>query len=191
MNDETLVRAFQAGNLDAFDELFMRYQTQTLRTAVLITGNYQDSENILQETFIKCYQSLPQLKNPAQFKTWLYRILTRTAWAYCKKQKKEQPVEEIYDVYQASLPLEKSSLELMTATEEQQQLLAAVRQLQPKQKTVIVLYYYNEFSIEEIAKATGTLPGTVKSRLFTARHNLQKALQTINFQTGEVASYER
>ena len=87
MDDETLVRAFQAGNLDAFDELFVRYQTQTLRTAVLITGNYQDSENILQETFIKCYQSLPQLKNPAQFKTWLYRILTRTAWAYCKKQK--------------------------------------------------------------------------------------------------------
>lgn len=144
--------------MDAFDELFVRYQTQTLRTAVLITGNYQDSENILQETFIKCYQSLPQLKNPAQFKTWLYRILTRTAWAYCKKQKKEQPVEEIYDVYQASLPLEKSSLELVTETEEQQRLLAAVSQLQPKQKTVIVLHYYNGFSIEEIAKATGALP---------------------------------
>lgn len=191
MDDETLVRAFQAGNLDAFDELFVRYQTQTLRTAVLITGNYQDSENILQETFIKCYQSLPQLKNPAQFKTWLYRILTRTAWAYCKKQKKEQPVEEIYDVYQASLPLEKSSLELVTETEEQQHLLAAVSQLQPKQKTVIVLHYYNGFSIEEIAKATGALPGTVKSRLFTARRNLQKALQTTDFVTGEVASYER
>ena len=56
MSDELLVRAFQAGDTSAFEELFMRYQTQALRSAVLITGNYYDGENVLQEAFIKCYR---------------------------------------------------------------------------------------------------------------------------------------
>ena len=70
MSDEMLVRAFQAGDTSAFEELFMRYQTQALRSAVLITGNYYDGENVLQEAFIKCYRFLPKLKKTDQFKTW-------------------------------------------------------------------------------------------------------------------------
>ena len=191
MSDEMLVRAFQAGDTSAFEELFMRYQTQALRSAVLITGNYYDGENVLQEAFIKCYRFLPKLKKTDQFKTWFYRILTRTAWAYCKKQKKEQPVEEIYDVYQASLPLEKSSLEIVAENEYQSNLLAAINRLNPKQRTVVILYYYDEFKVKKIAKATQTLPGTVKSRLFTARHNLQKLLQTQDFVDGVGVQYEK
>ena len=94
-------------------------------------------------------------------------------------------------MYQASLPLEKSSLEIVAENEYQSNLLAAINRLNPKQRIVVILYYYDEFSVEEKAKATQTLPGTVKSRLFTARHNLQKLLQTKDFVDGEVVQYEK
>ena len=73
-------------------------------------------------------------------------------------------------------PLEPSVLELLAAAETQAALLAAIDCLPLKQKTVIILYYYDELSVQEIAQATGLLVGTVKSRLYTARQNLKKSL---------------
>ena len=177
MSDEMLVRAFQAGDTSAFEELFMRYQTQALRSAVLITGNYYDGENVLQEAFIKCYRFLPKLKKTDQFKTWFYRILTRTAWAYCKKQKKEQPVEEIYDVYQASLPLEKSLLEIVEENEYQSNLLAAINRLNPKQRIVVILYYYDEMKIKDISRVLKISESAVKKRLERARNLIREIIE--------------
>ncbi len=179
-NDAELVLLFQQGQEWAFEELFQRYKQAAMRSAFLLTGNYFDAENVLQEAFIKCYQKLAGLRKPECFKAWFWRILTHTAWAYCKKRDRETPIAAIFEEYSAGLPNEgrsKSALEYLTENEEQQILQAAIKRLPLKQKTVIVLYYYNEMSVQEIAQATGSLCGTVKSRLFTARRNLAVFLQ--------------
>lgn len=62
-----------------FDTLFETYQTEALRAAYLICGNRADAEDVVQETFVKCYQSMNQLHDPTRVKAWLFRILTRTA----------------------------------------------------------------------------------------------------------------
>lgn len=177
MDEASLVRRFQAGEEAAFEQLYELYKNPALRSAFLITGNYSDSENVLQETFLSCYQNLSKLKDPGSFKAWFYRILTRAAWGYCKKRDRETPVEAVFaeqDAYAA--PLAPSVLELLTEAETQTALLAAIDRLPLKQKTVIVLYYYDELSVQEIAHSTGTFVGTVKSRLFAARQNLKKNL---------------
>ena len=166
-------------------------QVRFYRLAYSYLKNREEALDAVQTAVCRALEKQDGLQDADALRTWFYRILTRTAWAYCKKQKKEQPVEEIYDVYQASLPLEKSSLEIVAENEYQSNLLAAINRLNPKQRIVVILYYYDEFSVEEIAKATQTLPGTVKSRLFTARHNLQKLLQTKDFVDGEVVQYEK
>jgi RNA polymerase sigma-70 factor (ECF subfamily) len=171
-----LVRRFQAGDGQAFAELYELYKTGALRSAYLICGNMCDSENVLQESFLKCYQQLEGLREPAAFRSWFYRILTRTAWEYCRKRDKECPVEDVFDAYQAVSETGHSSLEWLVQAEESRLLLACINDLPLKQKMVVILYYYDEMSVQEIAEATGALPGTVKSRLFVARHNLQKAL---------------
>lgn len=179
-NDAELVLLFQQGQEWAFEELFQRYKQAAMRSAFLLAGNYFDAENVLQEAFIKCYQKLAGLRKPECFKAWFWRILTHTAWAYCKKRDRETPIAAIFEEYSAGLPNEgrsKSALEYLTENEEQQILQAAIKRLPLKQKTVIVLYYYNEMSVQEIAQATGSLCGTVKSRLFTARRNLAVFLQ--------------
>ena len=136
MDEENIVRRMINGDMDAFGELMEKYERPALRAAWLISGNAADSEDIVQETFTACYLNRKKLRDPAAFKTWFYRILTRSAWKISRKSRKEQP----------------------------------------KQKTVLILYYYNDMPIREIARVCGVFEGTVKSRLFHAKEQLKQIL---------------
>lgn len=170
MEDTELVKRMISGDRDAFDGLMEQYQPQALRAAYLISGSHADSEDIVQETFIACYLNRRQIKNPEAFRGWFYKTLSRNAWRICRKKKKEQPVEEVYPEY-AAAPGE--LLGDLLQKEEERGLYEAVKALPVKQRTVIVLYYYNQMTIKEIAKACGCLEGTVKSRLFNGKARLK------------------
>ena len=170
---EMIVR-MQQGEEEAFSWLFQKYQSRVLRMAYLISGNYADSEDIVQETFVKCYTYRRHLKDPEKFESWLCQIMTRTAWRLIKKNRREQPAEEIRDEYepdQISTPLE-----AVLRSEEKKRLWEAVGRLEIRQRPAVVLYYYNQMSTKEIARAMGCLEGTVKSRLYTARRHLKGQL---------------
>ncbi len=157
-----------------FDTLFERYQTEALRAAYLICGNRADAEDVVQETFLKCYQSLGQLKDPACAKAWLFRILTRTAWQICAKHKKEMPVEALYD---DQAPTDEDAAAPLLRTDRAQTLQKALAALDTKHRTTVILYYYNDLPIKEIARVTGCFEGTVKSRLYHARQQLKSCLE--------------
>ncbi len=159
----------------AFDILYHTYSKQLLRTAYLITGNLADSEDIVQESFIKCYCHIGELQKEGQFKVWLFQIMKRTAWRYCKKNRKEKPLEDVMqersdDEYAISAQDEYLQLEL------QQNIRKQINKLYANHRLVIILYYYNQMSVKEIAKIAGCLEGTVKSRLYTARNKLSLGL---------------
>ena len=78
MDEENIVRRMINGDMDAFGELMEKYERPALRAAWLISGNAADSEDIVQETFTACYLNRKKLRDPAAFKTWFYRILTRS-----------------------------------------------------------------------------------------------------------------
>lgn len=169
---EMIIR-MQQGEDEAFSWLFRKYQSRVLRMAYLISGNYADSEDIVQETFVKCYTYRRHLREPERFEPWLYQIMTRTAWRMVKKGRREQPAEEIRE----EEPLRTDALlEAVIHSEERMALWEAVQSLELRQRTAVVLYYYNQMSTREIAKAMGCLEGTVKSRLHTARKNLKQKL---------------
>lgn len=175
MNETEYVIKLQQGNIEAFNYIFDAYKNEALRTAYLITGNHASSEDIVQETFLLCYRNIRKLKDPAQFKSWLFRILTRTAWRNCSKEKKIIPEEDILTVADKAEPMD-SSFEQYMQKETAKVLQQAINKLDPKQRTVVILYYYNELSIQEIASIVGCFSGTVKSRLHTARNNLKNSL---------------
>ncbi len=180
MDDAELVRAFQAGDDGAFAELFERYRQPVLRTAYLIVGNRQDSENVLQDSFIKVWRNLSGLREPEGFRSWLWRIVVRTAWENCRRREREQPVADVMEIVETVEAVGgvagDFSAEQMLRREEMSEIWAAVRRLNLRQRTVIILYYYNDMSVREIAAATGSLSGTVKSRLFAAREKLRNEL---------------
>ena len=173
---EELVRRMKEGDQEAFDQLVRYYYEKTLRMAYLISGNYADSEDIVQETFVKCFTYRARLKDPNKFEPWLYQIMTRTAWRVAGKSRREQPSEEIGRIQDEMAGEFSSPLENVLSSEERERLWRAVESLEIRQRTAVVLYYYNQMSTREIAKAMGCLEGTVKSRLFTARRNLRKLL---------------
>jgi len=141
----------QQGDDTAFFIIYEKYKNAALRTAYLITGNRYTGEDILQETFVQCCLHIKELKDPATFKAWFYKILTRTAWKFAKKEKNAVPVENIFETIES---IEEDSEKVYLQKEEREKLMNAINSLDIKQRITIILYYYNEMSVSEIAKVT-------------------------------------
>ena len=194
----------KAGCQDAFEEIYRREAQRLYRVAFLISGNAADSEDILQETFVQCYLHRGELRSPESLEKWLMMILVRTAWKTVKKQRKLVSIEELEEREAAagaeeqlyrrqeetgSGRREENPLERCIRQEERDQMYDAVCGLEIKIRTVMILYYYQEISVKDIAKITGTLEGTVKSRLYTGRKLLKRKLEKtgfFNMDTGRV-----
>ncbi len=157
-----------------FDTLFETYQTEALRAAYLICGNRADAEDVVQDTFVKCYESMSQLHDPTRVKAWLFRILTRTAWRACQKHRREMPVETLYDSQE---PTDEDASAPLLRDDRAQTVRRALQTLEPKQRMTAVLYYFNDMSVKEIAQTMGCFEGTVKSRLYHARQQLKAKLE--------------
>ena len=181
--EEALVRRLQAEDESAFDELFAIYQKKAVRTAALITGDASMAEDVAQEAFVQCLLHIGELREPSRFRSWFFRILTRSAWKAMQEKLPAVDWESIPELTAVadSYPSEK--------TDTYEKLYQALDGIGRKQRTTVILYYFNDLSIREIAEATGSLEGTVKTRLFAARRRLKRALEAEE-QKGEVV-YER
>ena len=89
MTEEALVRRLKEGDKASFDLLYEKYKNMALRTAYLITGNRSDSEDVVQDTFLKVWLHCAELKNEGGFKAWMMQILVRTAYKSGKKKSRE------------------------------------------------------------------------------------------------------
>ena len=171
MTDEELVRRMQKGDMQAFDALYARYKDDAYRVACLITGSRTDGEDLTQEAFVTAVRSIGSLKDGSKFRRGCSGRSPRAAWKYCRKAKRETPVAEFFETGAGE-----SALSAVLRTEEQRQLYEALYALDEKRRTVIVLYYFDDLPVKEIARTLGVTEGTVKSRLFSARRHLRQAL---------------
>lgn len=174
MDELELVRQLQTGSRTAFDQIYEQYHVQAYRTAVFLTGNRTDAEDVVQETFVQVYLHAGELKEPTGFKSWFYRILTRLAWKCGRKERRELPDEDI--AAHISRADEGDGLSYLLGKEERERIRRAVEKLDDKHRSIVILYYFNDFSTGEIARITGCFEGTVKSRLHAARKKLEKSL---------------
>lgn len=175
MNEHEVIKHCQAGDEHAFAKLFEFYGSKALKTAFLITRNTGLAEEATQEAFIQCFRHIGKLRNPATFQAWFYRLLVRICWRQSGIERKH-----------AHLGTDSINSELHSCgndfTDEldrrntYQVVQAALNRLDQPHRTVIILYYFNELSVREIARCLGCFEGTVKSRLFTARKRLEKEL---------------
>lgn len=183
-NKRTFVEKMIQGDESAFDELYRSYFPRLYRMAFFITGSKSDSEDVLQETFVKCFLHGKELKNPECFEAWLYRILVRTA-RRTGKRKTDLSLDGMLEKPESAGIAERllkdnlaEPLERVVEKEQTSGLWEAIDRLDMKYRIVVLLHYYNELGISEIARITGTLEGTVKSRLFKARKLLRLQLES-------------
>ncbi|WP_353846362.1 sigma-70 family RNA polymerase sigma factor [Clostridium sp. ZBS13] len=172
---DTIIRC-KLGEKEAFQELLQTIEKKALATAYFLSGKRGIAEDILQETYMKCFMEIDKLKDPEAFKVWFFRILVRTGWKMSKKQSMLVPTD-ITSENEALFYNEKQNEENIIDTYETKHIVkSAINNLSENLKTVVILYYFNDMSIEEISKVTGCFKATVKSRLFYARGALKKQL---------------
>ncbi len=170
------IRRCKLGDKVAFQELLQTVEKKALATAYFLSGKRGIAEDILQETYMKCFMEIDKLKDPEAFKVWFFRILVRTGWKMSKKQSMLVPTD-ITSENEALFYNEKQNEENIIDTYEIKHIVkSAINNLSENLKTVVILYYFNDMSIEEISKVTGCFKATIKSRLFYARGALKKQL---------------
>ena len=181
--DRELVFRAQAGDLGAYDELIRRYQRKIYQLVYNMTSNREDAEDLVQDVFVKAYSALERFKGDSSFYTWIYRIAVNRAINYLKKRKRntamslddiDQGVER--DPNFVALQSRESPVRDATLSELQKKLNEALQALSENHRAVVVLHDIQGIQHDEIARMLKCSPGTVRSRLFYARQELQKQL---------------
>lgn len=170
MEDFEIIEKIKSGDPKGIDELYNKYSKPALRTAYLITYDSYTAEDTVQEAFVQSLKAINTLKSANSFKPWFYKILTRIAWKQSKNNTYCILVDKLDDKTSPSTNDE------YFKNNKYDRLYDEINKLNYKLKTTIILFYFNEMSIKEIAKTMGCFEGTVKSRLFTAKAKLRKAL---------------
>jgi RNA polymerase sigma factor (sigma-70 family) len=178
--DMDLVRRARKGDLGAYDELVRRYQERIYATIYHMTSNHEDANDLAQEAFIKAFQALGSFKGGSSFYTWVYRIAVNKTINFLKqrKGKAQMSLDDLdfhaeHDPDLMALISEKTPRREVGLTELQEKLNSAMQRLSEPHRLVVTLHDVQGLSHEEIAKIMGCNIGTVRSRLFYARQQLQ------------------
>jgi RNA polymerase sigma-70 factor (ECF subfamily) len=184
-DDSDLIKAFQAGNLESFETLLIKYKDRVFNLCYRFLGDYDEAEDISQDVFVKVYNALNKFGFRSSFYTWLYRITLNTcknrvnSLAF-KKAKKNVQLENNENSELMKISEEGNNPAVQLERKERGRLIQqAINKLPPGQKTVIILRDIEGLSYEEIGNITGKRLGTVKSRLSRARLDLNKRLKGI------------
>ena len=182
-DDLDLVHATQAGDVSAFEELVERYDRKLLRIAEHITHNREDSQDAVQEAFLRVFQHVGDFREHSQFSTWLIRITVNQALMKLRKRRttKEVSLDEGFQADGDMLPREVADWapnpeELYGASELRDILIKALEGLRTALRTVFVLRDIEGLSIDQTAEVLDLSPPAVKARLWRARLQLRELL---------------
>lgn len=148
---------------EQFSQLVIRHNESLFFTAKSILRNDTDAEDAVCNAVMKAYENFPQLREIKYFKTWITRIVINEAYMICRKNKRTDSLEDITD--------EPSYSEHHDDTWE------LVNSLPDEFRTVIILFYYNDMPVKEVAEHLGISDGTVKSRLSRGRKMLKDMIE--------------
>src|SRR5947207_3349143 len=178
--EQALVQRAQKGDMGAYDDLVRRYQERIYATVYHMTSNHEDANDLTQETFIKAYRALKSFKGDSSFYTWVYRIAVNKTINFLKQRKNRQAMSlndmdfnAEHDPDLVALISERTPRRDLNLAELQEKLNAAMQKLSEPHRLVVALHDVQGMSHEEIAEIMDCNIGTVRSRLFYARQQLQ------------------
>ena len=180
VEEMVLVKRARQGDLEAYDQLVRRYQERIYATLYHMTSNHEDANDLAQEAFIKAFHALKSFKGGSSFYTWVYRIAVNKTINFLKqrKNKSHMSLDDLdfnaeHDPDLVALISEKTPRRDINLAELQEKLNEAMQKLSEPHRLVVTLHDVQGLSHEEIAKIMDCNIGTVRSRLFYARQQLQ------------------
>lgn len=182
----SIIKKFQTGDFDAFEEVYKHYQSHIFRMAYQFTKNEESARDIVQETFLKAFKYREGLQHPEAIFTWLSKIAYRKCVDYYEKSKKDAsfysndyedgfPEERFEDQHQVS------AIDQMQMKEAKEVILSAFEEMKVEWKLTGYLRFFEELSIKEIAEVMDVPSGTVLSRLSRIKVLLKEKLEQHDF----------
>lgn len=175
-SEEELIQRCQQGDGEAFRAIVEQYRNALFGTAFLIVRDYQMTEDAVQETVLKMWKHLPGLRVRGSIKPWLLRIVVNEV----KQQLRKKSVPTVPLEQASELTDDHDADEILINSENHQILRRAILTLPPEQKEAVVLRYFADLTIPEIAIAMSAREGTVKSRLSRALDHLSVIMEGSN-----------
>jgi len=181
--EQILVGKAQKGDMGAYDELVRRYQERIYATLYHMTSNHEDANDLTQDTFIKAFQALKTFKGGSSFYTWVYRIGVNKTINFLKQRKNRSHMSlndldfnAEHDPDLVALISDRTPRREVNLAELQEKLNEAMQKLSDSHRLVVTLHDVQGLPHDEIAEIMDCNIGTVRSRLFYARQQLQAYL---------------
>ena len=185
LTDEELIFNFQEGDTGAYNEIVARYKDRLTNYIYRYVGNYDDCDDIVQDTFVKVYTSKHLYKEIAKFSTWIYTIAINLAKTKLVKAQKYKTfsISDVYDDENKDFDMPHEAYGGPEVDVNSKCLSAhmkkALHKINENYREIVVLRDIEDFSYEEIVDMTGLPMGTVKSRINRGREKLQELLKDI------------
>ena len=178
VEDPDLIAKARRGDVEAYNLLVSRWEKRVFNYLLRLVSNREDALDVSQDVFLKAYQSLPKLDDPARFSGWLFRIAHNEAFSLLRRKR---PETELVGEPRPPEMLESGSrllpIELSLAVE------TALNRLSADQREAVLLKVYQGFKFEEMAEILECPVSTVKSRLYTALDLLKATLAPMHKET--------
>ncbi len=177
-NDAVAVERARGGSSEAFRELVERHSRAVFRLAYRMTGNEQDAEDTVQETFLRAYRQLGRFDSRSKFSTWLFAIASNCSLDLIRARKRRRETDS--EPVQPAIPAADPSPErLMLSREVRQRLSAAMDELSDAERTAFVMRHFEGVPIDEIARVLGRPNGAARHSVFRAVAKLRRALEPV------------
>jgi RNA polymerase sigma-70 factor (ECF subfamily) len=174
--DGYLVEEVLAGNTKVYAVLVNRYKDMVFTLAVGLLHNRQEAEEVAQDTFLKTFKALSGFQNKSKFSTWIYRIVYNECISRLRRKKNNLISVEELSYGELSDNFEEMEPEWIQKEERKRQLYEAISRLKEDERTILMLYYFENCRVDEISEITSLSNENIKSRLFRARKKLHSIL---------------
>jgi RNA polymerase sigma-70 factor (ECF subfamily) len=168
--DRRLVELAQRGDQDAFARLAALIGDRLFATAHRIVRDFDAAGDAYQSALVHIWRELPTLRDPERFEAWAGRILVRQCYSELRRVRNLPPTLDL-------LSVDSSVADATVSVSMRDELERAFVRLTGEQRAVLVLMYYRDLSVAEIAVHLGISPGTVKSRLHYAREAMRASVE--------------
>ena len=175
--DQLLIDAILAGDSKSFSSLVNRYKDVVFTLALRMLKHREEAEEVSQDTFIKVFRSLNKFKGDSKFSTWIYKITYHTCLDRLKKNKRELQVFTLNEYSAVQIETMDNALEMMEKEERKSAIQECLKQLPSNDIALLTLFYFEELSLDEIAKIIDLTANNVKVKLFRIRKKLASILR--------------
>ncbi len=177
LTDLAIVTKARLGDADAFRVLVERHSRPLFRLAFRMTGNQQDAEDVVQESFLRAWRQLGKFDERASFGTWLYRIATNCSLDVARGRKRRSNLSGMEDPVLALPTGDPTPERVAMSGEVRERVAEAMNELSASERTAFVLRHFEGMRTEDVSRVLGCQPGAAKHSVFRAVHKLRRALE--------------